>query len=128
MPNLGFVVWLILAASDLTFLRRYEKVGKHSDNKTKLLVNTFLEAEYKDFIETGVPVNFEQGCGNFTVPFLLSDDVDLTYRIDGLSNAHANLSSSFKLAENFESDEVHMEGLLGIDAIQYFKLYEIVPC
>ena len=120
---------LIDSGSQRSYLSKkvYGKIGKHSDNATKLLVNTFLEADYKDFIETAVTVNLENSCANYTIPFLLSEDVDLTYKIDGLSVAHANLSSRFALAEKFTSDEVHMEGLLGVDAIQYFKLFEIVP-
>ena len=120
---------LIDTGSQRSYLSRkvHDKIRSKATNKTRMLINTFLESEYKEFIETAIDVKFD-GNSQFTMPFLISDDVDLTYQIDGLVTAYSNISKHFDLIDDLDSDVVHLEGLLGIDAIQYFQFYEVIPC
>ena len=97
-------------------------------SETKLLINTFLDSDFKTFGETCLNVDFGDRSKDKVFPFLISKDVELSYTVDGLKLAHDNVSKHLKLAEQFSSDEVKLEGLLGIDAIQLLSDYKLVQC
>jgi len=96
-------------------------------NKTRLMVNTFIDSSVKDFKETGISVELAPK-RSVLIPFLVSDDVNLSFSIEGLKEGHANLAKKFKLAEQFNSDDVELEGLLGVDAVQCLSRFELVQC
>ena len=93
---------------------------------TNLTVNTFLDSGPRSFAETSVTVNLN---GNrCLIPMLVSDSFDLKLKIDGLSQCHANISKAYKLQDRIRSDEVVMEGLLGVDVLQYIGEIRLINC
>ena len=96
-------------------------------NKTELLISTFIDTSCKEFTEISLAVTL--GSKEFVLPFLISDDVKLTYTINGLGKACANIHKKFPTSEvAAANDVVQLEGLLGVDAIQCFKDFELLPC
>ena len=100
---------------------------KDSSDKTKFLINTFINKAFKQFAETSLIVSM--GGREFLLPILINEDVKIAYVIDGLSQAYANISKKFpQCSLPCKSDEVTLEGLIGIDAIQCLADFELVPC
>ena len=61
------------------------------------------------------------------LPFYVDPTFDLSFTIDGLRTALKNVGKKFTLADPINSDEVVVEGLLGVDALQYLNL-KTIPC
>jgi len=95
-------------------------------NKTNLTVNTFIDNSSKSFFETSITVN--TGKNKCSIPFLINDSFDLRLNIDSLVDCHDNISKRFKLQEKLDSDQVLMEGLLGVDMIQCLGQLSTISC
>ena len=105
------------------------KVQNYNGNNIELFVSTFLESVMKEFSETSLSVNLTGRSNPVAIPFLISEDVNLSYTIEGLTDALTNIRSRFPdCAIGGESDEVQLEGLLGVDAIQCFYCFQRVSC
>ena len=96
------------------------------ENETNLVVNTFIDSDTRSFGELAVLVAVENQ--KFSIPFLISDSFDLNFTVQGLKQAHSNISKEFVLQDKLANDQVTVEGLIGIDVVQCFKQFEIVPC
>ena len=97
-------------------------------NKTNLVINTFLDSSLKELNECCLSLNIGNSNKYFPVPFLVDRDFNLSFSIDGLRNACLNIGKVHRMAESFDADYVHLDGLLGIDALQYLQHYRVVPC
>jgi len=95
-------------------------------NKTELVVNTFIDNDRRSFHETSVSVNLDNR--NFSIPFLINNEFDLRLQIEGLNQCHNNICRKHKLHEKVKSDTVIMEGLLGVDVLQCLSKFNMVPC
>ena len=105
-----------------------DRVGEQSNcNDTNVLINTFIDSSVKNFSESCLNINFNEG-STFPVPFLVNRDFNLDFTIDGLQSATSNIGESFKLLEKFNSDNIKLEGLLGVDCIQYLRQCDVVSC
>ena len=96
-------------------------------NNTDVEISTFINSSVKSFAEVCLTVDLGEGC-SFPVPLLVNADFDVTFSIEGLKEAHENLQSKYKVAEQFTGETIHLEGLLGVDCIQYLQQCDIVPC
>jgi len=68
------------------------------DNKTELLVNTFIDSDSRSFYETAVTVDLDYR--NFSIPFLINDSFDLNLNIQGLKDSHSNIARKYRLQEH----------------------------
>jgi len=103
-----------------------ERLGVNPNSKSSLLINTFIDSDYKDFAEAAVTVKFNSD--KFLLPFLVNDEFNLALNIDGLTVARDNISKEFTLNSECDSDFVNLEGLIGIDALQYIGKIESIQC
>ena len=108
--------------------KAFKRLNCDDSKLTKLHINTFIDSAFIDFNISPLSIDFHDGRKPFRLPFLINDKFDLNYRVDGLKTVCTNLSQSYKLADNFNSDEICLEGLLGVDAIQLFNKFEFVTC
>jgi len=106
--------------------RVMEKLNVDLKDKTKLLINTFIDSNSMEFTEVAATVELDGK--NFVIPFLVNDEFDLNLTISGLKEAHHNISKSHMLQEKFLSDNVVLDGLIGVDVLQCIKQLELVPC
>ena len=97
-----------------------------TDSKAKLLISTFIDTAYRSFAQASLTLT--AGGKKYVLPFLINDEVCLKYKINGLTDACANIAKDFTLTEKCDSDEVILEALLGVDALQCFKDFKVVPC
>ena len=95
-------------------------------NEKKLLVNTFLDSSHKSFTECSLLINFQENRDTL-MQFLISRDFDISYSIDGLKMAFDNISAHHKMADVCHQDEIHLEGLIGVDGIQLIRNFAFVP-
>ena len=95
--------------------------------ETNFVINTFVETAQKKFQEVCLP--FQVGDDKpVTIPFLIDKKFNLSFQIDYLKEAHHNVSRQYRLADQFTSDEVVLDGLLGVDALQYLGDLSVVEC
>ena len=96
---------------------------------TDLIISTFIDTASKRFAESSLSIDLN-GQGNlFTFPFLINEDVKLNYCIDGLKTTFSNIAKkypNFKIAAR--SNDITLEGLIGVDVIQCFKKFALIPC
>ena len=97
-------------------------------NKTKFKINTFIDEGEKVFSNASLAVEFSDNRKKFVLPFLVSDECKLTYTIDGLKDAHSNISEKFQLGHLADSDQIMLDGLLGVDCLQFFTKCNLIPC
>jgi len=102
------------------------KLGLKNSNVSPLLINTFIDSACKPFGEVSVTATL--GGRKIVLPFLVNEKFDLQFKIDGLTEAFRNIGEEFKLASSVDSDDVKLDGLLGVDAIQWFSEFELVDC
>jgi len=98
-------------------------VGEKSD----MLINTFVDKAFRGFSETALTIELPEK-RKCVLPFLVNDDFNLQFTIEGLKVAHENVGKKFKLMEKLRKDEIYLDGLLGVDAIQCFTKCEIISC
>ena len=94
-------------------------------NAQEFMISTFLEKSSRKFSEVSLAVNLGDSNRTYQLPFLLDNNLQLSLSVAGLPAAIANIRSKHSLADcsfdNCSSDEIELEGLLGIDALQSFK-------
>ena len=94
-------------------------------------LTTFLGSSERELKETTLTVGVPGG-RNMPLPVLARADCNLRFRVSQLDVAWSNLlSSGYKLAEPDlvnEGDQLEIQGLIGIDIIQFFSEFEKVPC
>jgi len=103
-----------------------DNLGLDLDNKTNLVINTFIDSDNVEFCETAVTV--ELGDKKFVIPFLINDSFHLTLNINGLKESHANISKYHDLHDHLTTDEVVLNGLIGVDVLQCLEKLELVSC
>ena len=96
---------------------------------SKYLVHSFVDSSYRTFSEISFSIDLRDGGGFFSMPLLIDKDFDLSFKIDGLQTAISNIKSKFRLAPHkHDGDQVRLDGLLGVDAIQFFSQFDLVKC
>ena len=98
-------------------------IGEGSVEKQKFFISTFLDQSSKIMSELSLSVSINEMSA--VLPFYIDEGFDLSYSIDGLSTAFSNIGKKFSLADPIYSDKVLLEGLLGVDALQYMELNTI---
>ena len=104
-----------------------KRLNIEGSNKTTYLINTFVESSHRPLSESCLTIKIENA-KPVSLPFLVDDSFSLSLNIAGLKDAHANISQCHNLAGQLYSDNVVLEGLLGVDALQYFKQCDLVSC
>ena len=98
------------------------------ENKTSFKITTFLAEGEKTFTNASLSVQFMDQKQSFLIPFLVSDDCRLSYAVDGLHDAHDNISQKFNLTHRADSDTIQLDGLLGVDCLQFLSGFNVVQC
>ena len=98
------------------------------NKKHDFTVSTFINSTEKSFSNQSLSLDFGNHRKNFVIPFLVDDDLDISFKIDGLTEAYGNISKKHRLNSMVENDHVKLDGLLGVDALQCFKSFSMVPC
>ena len=57
------------------------------------------------------------------IPILVNYDFDLSFEIDGLSQAYDNICKEYEVLNKINSDCVKIDGLLGVDPPRIFSQY-----
>ena len=99
------------------------------DEREKYLVNSSLGTAYHSFSEVCISLNLSDNCSDFQLPVMADDNFHLNFKIEFLDQALSNLQTKFNLADfEHEGDCVNLEGLLGVDVIQFFPKFEVIKC
>ena len=105
-----------------------KKLGSAANLKSHdLTINTFINSAVKSFKEICLSVDLDEG-KRYSVPFLVHDNFNLGFTIDSLTEVSENINCKYKLREKFDSNEVHLDGLLGVDCIQYLQQMNLITC
>ena len=96
-------------------------------NSHNITINTFINSSLKSFKEICLSVDLNEG-KKYPIPFLVHDDFNLNFTIDSLTEAFNNISNKHMTIEHYDSNEVRLQGLLGVDCLQYLQQCNIVPC
>ena len=91
-------------------------------------VNTFLGRKTKALKEVELTVLNEKN--NITTSFFVDDDFGMDFKFEGFSKVLrnlANLKFKFAFTHNF-SDHVQVQGLIGVDLIQYMVGAKLIEC
>ena len=103
------------------------RLGSEAQSSSEFKITTFLDAGNKLFQCAPLCVRPSNN-KVFILPFLVHDDCDLNYVVEGLGEAHANISQVATVNNRTESDLVQLEGLLGVDFLQYMDDLKLVSC
>ena len=93
-------------------------------------VKTFLGSGTKSLKEVTLAVYLPSKRYNI-MPLLVDDQFDINLKVKGLSQTVNNFKTkNYKLAADFKDghNQVHVHGLIGVDAIQFFKDMKIIDC
>ena len=104
------------------------KLNFSNEKRSNFQITTFFDVGNKTFTDASLSIDFMDNRKSFVLPFLVSDSCRLTYTIDGLCDAHSNIAQKFTLAHHATSNVVELDGLLGVDSLQFLKKMNIVPC
>ena len=97
--------------------------------QTNYLVETFMNSVSTPFSEIALSTRLNENQNFRFVNFLFSDKYNLNLHIKDISTVINNLKTKYNLAkENFSSENIRLEGLLGVDCIQYFSNFHIIKC
>ena len=106
-----------------------KRIGVELNNSSSLLINTFVEAQYKQFCEASLSLDLKDGLGVFQLPFLIDETFNLEFSIGYLSEAISNIKNKYNLADtSFDlngSNTIVLEGLLGVDCLQFLKFSNV---
>ena len=105
-------------------------LDKNKLNRVEYEVKTFLKSENKHFREATVQVNLPSGRYN-VVPVLIDDDFDMDLKIRNLNIAISNIkNANLQLAAEYSefSDTISIDGLVGVDILQYIGDMRVVKC
>ncbi|XP_047735922.1 uncharacterized protein LOC125177710 [Hyalella azteca] len=112
--------------------RVLDKLGVPQDRTKKdFVINTFLQSGVRQFSEISLLFDLEEAGGRVQLPILVSDEFRLTFAMRGLGLVTENISRIAPLADSSFtncSDTVELEGLIGIDVLQFLKDFHVVLC
>jgi len=128
--NMTNVRCLLDTGSQRSYLSQHvmDKLNVKLENKMDMMVNTFIDSNSRQFFETSVAVKLKDRPNPVIIPFLINNEFDLSFTIEGLKEAHENISRSYLLQEKYNSDYVQIEGLVGVDLIQCLGEMKLVKC
>lgn len=113
-----------------TVMKRINSEFPETD--ARLLINTYTNSSYRNFAEAMVSVNLGDNNNTFNIPFYVDSKFDLKFDMVDMPVAAANISAKFELADSgfkdMKGDCVQLEGILGADALQFFKQFTRVDC
>ena len=110
-----------------------ERIGLNVDKfDVQMNINTYAETTMRSLAERDLSVNL----GNkrdLSLPFYIDPEFSLAFSVNGLSKAIDNLKEMYELGdiefiENDVTDDVRMEGLLGVDILQHFDNFFLMKC
>ena len=104
------------------------RLGIQATNKNDFKVSTFLDSVDKSFSCSSLNIDLNEDNKGFLIPFLVDESLDISFKIDGLRAACRNISQIYTLGFDFSSDEVKLDGLLGVDSIQCFNEFKMISC
>ena len=93
-------------------------------------VKTFLGSNKKRLREVNLDV-FVGPYKHFGTLMLVDDQFDISFNVKGFGQAVKNLNANGQyLAADFEADNdtISVQGLIGVDVIQFLKQAQIIPC
>jgi hypothetical protein len=94
-------------------------------------VNTFLEKGTREFSEVALTLDLLDKTKPLLVPILVDENFEMSFEIHSLGLAVKNVQNSFKLADVSlvtNTDVIVLDGILGVDVIQCFHSFGVVPC
>ena len=96
---------------------------------SKFLVNTFLDKAYKSFSEIFFSIKVLGTNEYLNLPLLIDQNFNIDFSVEGLSDALKNIKNSYNVPINsFGENSVKLEGLLGVDFIQFLADFRITKC
>lgn len=101
---------------------------KEQENKTSYHINTFINDGPKSLSEICLSVKLPDVAKPVSLPFFVCDSFNTVLSIDGWRIAHDNISKVHQLQSRVHSDELALDGILGVDALQYLTNCELVTC
>lgn len=105
----------------------YDKLGQNCNFiSRKLTITSFMHTGASEFSEINSSVDLGDGIRR-TLPFLVTHDFNLNMTVNGLKQVHQNISKYHRLSEHCKYDSVKLDGLLGVDSLQFMPC-EIVNC
>ena len=124
---------LIDTGSQRSYLTRavLDRTGyRHSNDKLVYTVHSFLDTGVKSLSEHCVCLNLTANC-KVKVPVLIDDDFNLSFEVESLSDATANIKKCFNMSDpnlGLNSNTVEVEGIMGADLIQHLPSFDKVKC
>ena len=108
-----------------------EKIG-FSDLRydQKIEISSYLNKHFRNLAEIAVFVDFGDG-SRYQVPIYVDPNFSISYNIPSLPEAVSNIGSRYPLADEnlFEKEtNVELQGLIGVDIIQYMENLKVVKC
>ncbi|KAF2344223.1 Retrotransposon Pao, partial [Trinorchestia longiramus] len=99
----------------------------------RFVVRSFLDTGARNFAEISLAVNILSGGKILQAPLLVDEKFDMRIFVPSLSQALTNVSNKHELADfscslNDKCDEIVLDGILGIDLLQYMPNMSFVPC
>ena len=89
-------------------------------------VKTFLGSKTKKLNQVVVGIHVNKG-NSLPLPVLIDDEFDMNLRFDNFKSVKNNLLNlNYKLAFLHEKNDIRVNGLLGIDVIQFMKNIKMV--
>ena len=93
-------------------------------------VSTFLGAKKKELKQMVLDIDYSPG-KTVPLPILVDEDFNLEFNVSDFPNVISNIKNlGFKFAADLheESSLVKVDGLIGVDLIQYMDSMEIIEC
>ena len=93
-------------------------------------VSTFLGAKKKELKQMMLDIDYSPG-NTVPLPVLVDEEFDLKFHVSDFATVISNVEKlGFKLAADFdrESNLIEVNGLIGVDLIQYMKPMEVIDC
>ena len=98
------------------------------ETPVEYVVKTFLESKTKKLNQVVVGIQVNKG-NSLPLPVLIDDEFDMNLRFDNFKSVKNNLLNlNYKLAFLHEKNDIRVNGLLGIDVIQFMKNIKMVDC
>ena len=98
-------------------------------SKVQYKVNTFVGSGYKNLLEANIDVF--TGHNKFLQNlFLIDDKLNIQFLVNGLKQAVSNVKDKgYRMAADLgSSDNIQVQGLIGIDLISHFRNMHIINC
>ena len=95
-------------------------------------LHNFVGSAYRDLSEVSLSVDIRDGHKEFLMPFLVERNFELKFEINSLNSALTNIERNHALADSAFLTErgelVELDGLIGVDIIQYFTQFSLTKC